>query len=452
MAGLLLPGDVLSLRGGGQCKVVKLLGGGAQGEVYLVSQGAQELALKWYLPTYLPKDPELAERLGALIDHGPISDRFLWPLDFVKAAGKSGWGYLMPLRPGEYVGIVDLKWGANHPQYIQRSYRFLAQMCDDLVANMQRLHLAGFCYVDLNPGNIFISKSGTGGVRICDLDNVCFANANNAVVTGVAGFMAPEVMQGLVKPNVNSDRHSLAVVLFDIFMVHHPLVGRAQFLYDTYDDAMPYLFGSHPAFIFDDSDRSNYALSYDEHGDRAEADLAGARAIARWNHLPGYLRDLFVKAFTVGLKEPNARVTEGEWRRAFLRMADSAFPCPGCGNEVLYDPDRLAAFQCPFKGCDVTLPYRIRLNGNRVVMLNLDTALFPHHIDPKRQFDFSTPVAQVLRHPNRPGRLGLKNLTEVAWKAEDEAGRVVAVDSGRSVGIESNLTVDFGLSKGVIRL
>ena len=455
MATLLLPGDVLSLRNGGSCTVEQLLGGGGQGEVHLVRMNGRQFAVKWYFPSYLSKDHHLAERIDALIDHGSVSDRFLWPLDKVSSPRRVAWGYVMDLRPDTYVGLSDLKWPRGHPRYIPAGYRFLAKTCDELVEQLRSLHLSGFCYVDLNPGNVFIAKTGVGGVRICDLDNVCFDNDNNAVVTGADGYMAPEVKLGTSSPNVKSDRHSLAVVLFETFMLHHPLVGRSQFLYDTYDDAIPEIFGRNPVFIFDEQNKSNYAVGFGEIPDRQEAGLAGARAIPRWAHLPGYLKQLFTRAFTDGLRDPNARVTEGEWRGAFMRMYDSAFPCPMCGNEVLYDVERVKAngtfFSCPFKGCQVAMPYRIRVVGNRVVVLNPDTLLFPHHIDSLKLFDFKTPVAEVVRHPTKPGTYGLRNRSNLAWQVRTESGSAV-VESGKSVSIEANVKINFGPSEGEIRL
>ena len=457
MANLLQIGDVLSLRAGGTCKVEKFLGGGGQGEVYLVRQGGNPYAVKWYFPAYLPKDPQLAHRIETLINDGSVSDKFLWPLDIVTTAMRAGWGYVMPLRPDTYVGITDLEWPEKHPKYIKASYRFLARTCDELVKNLRDLHLKGFCYVDLNPGNVFLKKSGQGDIRICDLDNVCYENDNNAVVDGVLQYMAPEVMLGKVKPSVKSDKHSLSVVLFHIFMQHHPLEGRAIFRYDTYEDAIPEIIGKSPVFIFDERNRSNYALAIGEVPNKQEAVLGGARAIPRWKHLPGYLKDLFTKAFTVGLHDPNARITEGEWRAAFIRLYDSAFPCPVCKNEVVYDPVRLnpdgtSKFICPFRGCHVTLPYRMRLVGNKVIVLIPDTTLYPHHIDQKKPFDFSSPVGQVVVHPAIANKLGLKNLSNLSWKVTYPNGDVATVDSGRGIGIDPNITIDFGPSTGEIRL
>jgi eukaryotic-like serine/threonine-protein kinase len=44
-------------------------------------------------------------------------------------------------------------------------------------------------------------------------------------------------------------------------------------------------------------------------------------------------------------------------------------------------------------------------------MLNPDTLLYSHHLDPGRRYDFSKPLAEMSQNPVRPGQWGLKNLS-----------------------------------------
>ena len=44
--------------------------------------------------------------------------------------------------------------------------------------------------------------------------------------------------------------------------------------------------------------------------------------VARWRAMPAFLRDLFVRSFTVGLLSPEARVLESEWRSAMARLRE----------------------------------------------------------------------------------------------------------------------------------
>ena len=82
----------------------------------------------------------------------------------------------------------------------------------NIVKAFRALHLAGKSYQDLNDGGFFIDTK-TGDVLVCDCDNVA-ADGDNFGIGGMPGFMAPEVVRGIAKPDVLTDRYSLAVVLF----------------------------------------------------------------------------------------------------------------------------------------------------------------------------------------------------------------------------------------------
>ena len=50
----------------------------------------------------------------------------------------------------------------------------------------------------------------------------------------------------------------------------------------------------------------------------------------------------------------------------------------------------------------------LRIDDRLFIALNHDTKLFLHHIDPDRKYDFSSPVAEVSRHPTESSGLGIK--------------------------------------------
>lgn len=85
-------------------------------------------------------------------------------------------------------------------------------------------------------------------------------------------------------------------------------------------------------------------------------------------------------------------------------------------------------------------------------MLNHDTKLFPHHIDPQRAYDFSLPVAEVVRHPSDPSRWGLRNLSGQKWVATTADGTFQDVSTGKSVAISRGIRINFGGSEGDIRV
>ena len=362
------------------CVIEKFLGGGGQGEVYQAKLGGQSVALKWYFPDALKADPYQRARLEAAIDAGAPNDRFLWPIDLVSQQGIDGFGYIMPLRQPQYKTLVDLMKGK-----IVHNFRSLATASFQLADSFLQLHSRGLCYCDISFGNVFFNPDN-GDITICDNDNVA-PNGSEVSIGGTPRFMAPEIVTGQARPSTQTDLYSLAVLLFYMLFIHHPLEGKKETQIACLDaPAMNLLYGSEALFIFDPDDRSNQPTP-EYHNN----------ALKFWDIYPQFLRDLFIKAFTNGIRDPKGgRVRESEWRGAMIRLRDAIVYCPHCGQENFYDSDTIEQSGIKPKPCcdchqEVRLPPRIRLD-NQIVMLNHDTQLFPHHIN-TRLFDFSSPIA-----------------------------------------------------------
>jgi eukaryotic-like serine/threonine-protein kinase len=432
------PGAAVRLEtAGGSGQVEELLGAGGQGEVYRVLAGGERMALKWFFPAMAT--PEQRAAIELLVRKGPPSEHFLWPLDVATAPGVPGFGYLMPLRPPRFKGILDLM-----KRRVEPSFRALATAGLNLSHNYLMLHAEGFCYRDISFGNAFFDPE-SGDVLIADNDNVAVNGAATIGVLGTPRFMAPEVVRGEAMPSTQTDLFSLAVLLFYMLMMHHPLEGRRETEIKCLDlPAMTKLYGTHALFIFDPADRSNEPVAgfHDN-------------AIAFWPIYPASIRSLFTKSFTDGIRDPlHGRVRESEWRRAMAELRDAILYCPNCGMENFYDPAELKASGAlrPCWGCAraVPLPPRLRV-GKGVVVLSHDAKLYPHHVDDARLYDFSAPVGEVAAHPTRPGVWGLKNLSDTKWVSTTSEGAVRDVEPGKSVTIAAGTRIQFGRAEGEIR-
>ena len=289
---LLNPGELVQMQPTElSYKVEEFLGGGGQGEVYRArlvdGQGTGSLvALKWFFPHYLRQDRELRARLERAVDTGPPSDRFLWPQDLVQTADRPGFGYVMPLRDNRFVGIIDLVTRRAEP-----TLHALVTAAFELAHNYRQLHAKGFCYRDISFGNVFFDPE-SGEVRICDNDNVG-VDGQGGAIGGTARFMAPEIVRGEAAPSTQTDLFSLAVLLFYMLVNHHPLEGAREAQIRCFDlPAMTRLYGTDPLFIFDPDDDSNRPL-FGNHDN----------ALALWPLYPGFVQELFVRAFTDGLRQ-----------------------------------------------------------------------------------------------------------------------------------------------------
>lgn len=426
------------------CTVEQFVGSGGQGEVYRANLDGQPIALKWYYPHYLKQDPDIRSRIEAAIQSGAPSDKFLWPIDTVSEPSIEGFGYIMPLRDPQYKGFVDLMKRRIKPD--DPTFKALTTAGFQLADSFFQLHSQGLCYRDISFGNVFFHPS-TGDVLICDNDNVTINGDQNGGVMGTPRFMAPEIVSGLAKPSTQTDLYSLAVLLFYFLTIHHPLEGKKEAQIKCLDTpAMNKLYGTEAVFIFDPKDKSNEPVpGYHDN------------VLAFWPIYPQFIRDLFTKAFTDGIRDPqHGRVRESEWRGAMVRLRDSLVYCPHCGAENFYDPDVLKASGGKLKPCwscqkEIRLPPRIRIDKN-IVMLNYDTKLFPHHINFQKLFDFSKPVAAVSQHPSDPNIWGLKNLMQEKWVCTTADHQIQDVEPGRSLTMAVGTKINFGQVEGEIRL
>jgi eukaryotic-like serine/threonine-protein kinase len=421
------------------CTIEQFLGGGGQGEVYQANLGGQSVALKWYFPHVVKADPDQRLRLEIAIDSGLPKEQFLWPIDLVSEPGISGFGYIMPLRQPQYKTLVDLMKGR-----IKHNFRSLATAGFQLADSFLQLHSKGLCYCDISFGNIFFNPD-TGDILICDNDNVS-TNGSEVSICGTPRFMAPEIVTGQARPSTHTDLYSLAVLLFYMLLIHHPLEGQKETQIACLDaPAMTKLYGSEALFIFDPDDRSNQPMTgYHDN------------AIVFWQIYPQFLRDLFTKAFTKGISDrEHGRVRESEWRGAMVRLRDSIVYCPHCGQENFYDIDLIKQLDGNLNPCcdchqKIQLPPRIRI-GNHTIMLNHDTQLFPHHIN-TQLFDFSHPIAEVSRHPTNPQIWGIKNLGDEKWVYTTATGELKDVEPNRSIPMVGGTKINFGKAEGEIRV
>ncbi len=437
---LLKHNQIVHLLSGGRVRVDQFLGGGGQGEVYRADLSGTQVALKWYFPHQATPDQRRA--LQTLVEIGPPDGRFLWPIELAVESTVPGFGYIMPLREPRYKSIIDLMKRRAEP-----SFRALTTAGFQLADSYLQLHAKGLSYRDISFGNVFFDPK-SGQVLVCDNDNVTIDGNAGGGVIGTPRFMAPEIVRGQAYPSSETDLFSLSVLLFYMFMVHHPLEGKKEAEIRCFDlPAMTRLYGTEPVFIFDPEDDSNRPVPglHDN-------------AIIFWALYPQFLRALFTRAFTAGIRDPeHGRVRESEWRLAMIRLRDSLVYCANCGAENFYD--RAALQNADGAGGDcwscrqaIQIPPRIRIGRDKIVMLNHDTHLFPHHVDLRHKYDFSEAVAQVTRHPQDASRWGLQNLSDQKWVAATPDGQILDVPPGRSVSLADGTRIQFGHSEGEIKV
>ena len=220
-------GYILRNSEGQMIEVMQLIAAGGQGEVYKVRLGSRNYALKWYFPATNPSQQKQAEeQLKALKDYllnvSPPDNRFHWPLSMTIDKKKNSFGYLMELLDSRFQGLEHLVLGKMRPV---PSFQILCTAAINLAESFRKLHNMGACYKDINLGGPFLDPR-TGDIRIVDTDNVRINKTPGNII--FIFFAAPELVRGEGVCQTNTDIYSLAVLLFYMFVRHHPLDGKKQ--------------------------------------------------------------------------------------------------------------------------------------------------------------------------------------------------------------------------------
>lgn len=404
------------------------LGEGGQGSVYRVctEETKEELALKWYFKEKL-KDPQVFyNNLKENIETGSPSLAFVWPEQLTEWVDGT-FGYSMQIIPDNY---------KSFPNYLLAKVRFssysaMVNAALNIVAAFKALHNKGYNYQDLNDGNFFIEPD-MGDVLICDNDNVMGYGQSSGVL-GKARYMAPEVVRGDITPNKQTDRFSLAVILFMLLVGDHPLEGaktNVPALTNKYDKKF---FGTEPLFIFDEYNSTNMPVQG-----------LHKNAIAFWPCFPHFIQKAFLKSFSQeSLLKGCGRLQEQEWLHLLVQLKSSIVKCPKCGSEMFLES--VGGTLCPdCKKCIKPEGYfrflKRRSNIEIKVPIFEGVRLFKYHMSDTCD-DYQSEAAAVLV---KPGKLGLQNNSGLRWKVISSDGRTSSKQNGEVAVLRAGFKIDFG--------
>lgn len=403
MAEELTAGYVVKTIDGRTATVKKLLGGGGQGNVYLVDYEGKPMALKWYKKGAMSKDPLAFYRnLVENKEHGAPSSEFLWPLDVTEWT-EGTFGYIMNLKPDGYYEVSDFMV----KNVCFSSYKVAIDAALKIVSAYRLLHNEGYSYQDLNDGNFFINPQN-GNVLICDNDNV----APDKTETGIIGkprYMAPEIVMNQNMPNSLSDLFSMSVILFILFCMTHPLEGKKSLEPCLTPALQEKLYGSEALFIMDPADKSN-----------APHPIIHKNVYIVWPCLPKYMQELFLKAFNQkALKNPNARPKELEWMQNLVRFRSEIVRC-SCGNEVFTQD----GMPCVCEKCQkkIHIPYRLEFKDYAIPGMP-DSRIYRCQLGVCRADEALHPMGRVISKKDTPGLLGIRNLSGKRWSATTPSGK-----------------------------
>lgn len=414
-------GESVSLTNGTQAKIVKELGRGGQGIVYLVEVNGQNMALKWYFNNM---GDWFYRNLEENATKGAPSEAFLWP-EFLTTKQKGTYGYIMKLRPQGYYEFGQYLLARAKFKSFEAMVNAAMKICEGFKA----LHLSGLSYQDLNDGNFFIHPD-TGDVLICDNDNVAPEGVSSGIL-GKARYMAPEVVTGKAMPSKQTDRYSLSVVLFLLFYANHPLEGARVLACPCMTEKYEKLFyGSEPIFIYDKVNANNRPVRGVHNN-----------VLRRWNAFPAILRDTFTQEFSLEcLSDPNKRKLERQWQNAIQQLRDMLVVCSECKDETFVADANTPKCMCCGKSFHIAGTLQI---NDRKVLLTPNTKVY---VDMDNK-----PDIQVINVPGDRYPIQLRNITTNNWVVETPSGKIRSVEPNMSMPVKAGLKVNLtGAIKGVI--
>lgn len=410
---------------GGELEVIQKLGEGGQGVVYKVNYNGKPLALKWYFGNKLNNADKFYRNIQNNIKQGTPTGAFLWPLEITEYF-EGSFGYLMELRPPEYKDFSLFLLAKVHFANIEALIN--TALC--ITNGFRELHNRGYSYQDLNDGNFFVNPK-TGDVLICDNDNVA-PYGENLGIAGKCRYMAPEVVMGQKRPDSHTDRFSLAVVLYMLLFLNHPLEGKRTMCPCLTEELERKFYGSDPVFVWDPANDANRPVRG-----------VHTNEIKLWPLYPAFVRKTFEKAFShevmVG-NDTTHRVIEKEWQEVFTTLRDLTIKC-SCGSETFIDPSQQSC-RCINCGKSIERPPILKVKKYHAALAP-GKKLYACHVQYDSD-DFKEAKGEVISSRNNPSLLGLRNDSNNTWEAILPNGSSRGYPNGQVIKLGKGIKINFG--------
>lgn len=220
-------------------RVVRLIGKGAIGEVYLVRRESLDslFALKILYPEVSAADDESVRRFSREAKIGTrVRHRSLVTVHDCGFDAEMRVNYMvMDYVPG---GSLRVALGATGRIAVDRAVRIVTQLSDALCV-LQRF---GVVHRDIKPENVILQPDGT--VKLVDLGVAKAMRIEDSLVTlsgaafGTPIYIAPEQVADASDVDIRADIYSLGVVFFEMVTGRCPFIGAniAQVLKQVMDD------------------------------------------------------------------------------------------------------------------------------------------------------------------------------------------------------------------------
>lgn len=186
------------------------------------------------------------------------------------------------------------------------------QIAVRLARAVRRLHMAGLAHADLSNKNVLVDPKG-GDACIIDIDSLVVPGVAPPSVLGTPGYIAPEVLANKAQPSIATDKHALAVLLYELLLERHPLQGKKVNSTRSAEEDETLSMGAQALFVEHPTDRRNPSVKTID---------------VPYTRLGSALAKCFTRTFVEGLHAPNRRADAAEWEVALYRTLQRLHPLP----------------------------------------------------------------------------------------------------------------------------
>jgi serine/threonine protein kinase len=217
----------------GGCKLIRKIGAGGMGDVYLAEQirvGNRSVAVKVVSPDDLTFHPEAAtdiarrfEREAAIL--GNLSHPNILPVH--DSGIQDGMLYLVMQYAPDGSLADALHGNGNHPLTLPLPLPFALDLVSQVADALYYTHQHGIVHRDVKPGNVLIRVEANGHWHVLLADfgvaRSVEIDSQRTQVTGTFIYMAPEQFSARFSPA--SDQYALAVMTFQLLAGRPPFDG-----------------------------------------------------------------------------------------------------------------------------------------------------------------------------------------------------------------------------------
>ncbi|MGO8950885.1 MAG: protein kinase domain-containing protein [Ktedonobacterales bacterium] len=217
----------------GGCKLIRKIGAGGMGEVYLGEQirvGNRSVAVKIVSPEDMTFHPEAAndiarrfEREAAIL--GNLSHPNILPVH--DSGMQDGMLYLVMEYAPDGSLADALRGGGTHTLVLPLSVPFALDLVSQVAAALEYTHQRGIVHRDVKPGNVLIRVEPNGHWHVLLADfgvaRSLDVDSQRTQVSGTFIYMAPEQFSAKFSPA--SDQYALAVMTFQLLAGRPPFDG-----------------------------------------------------------------------------------------------------------------------------------------------------------------------------------------------------------------------------------